>query len=66
MELSTQILIKESIKRGLKVDILDKSDNFICISNGNNVQYIKQATKTSKDNYATVLAMENKIVTKKY
>lgn len=65
MELSTQILIKESIKRGLKVDILDKSDNFICISNGDNVQYIKQATKTSKDNYATVLAMENKIVTKK-
>ena len=65
MELSTQILIKESIKRGLKVDVLDKKDNFISISKGDNIQYIKQATKTSKDNYATVLAMENKIVTKK-
>lgn len=65
MELSTQILIKESIKRGLRVDILDKRDNFICISNKDNIQYVKQATKTSKDNYSTVLAMENKIVTKK-
>ena len=29
------------------------------------LEYIKQATKTSVDNYATVLAMNNKVVTKK-
>lgn len=65
LELSTQILMKESIKRGLDVEVVDRSDNFIAISNGSHKEYIKQATKTSKDNYVTVLIMENKTVTKK-
>ncbi len=65
MELSTQILIKESIKKGISVDIIDKEDNFIRLEKDNNIQYVKQATKTSFDNYVTVLAMENKVVTKK-
>ena len=29
------------------------------------MEYVKQATKTSKDNYVSVLMMENKLVTKK-
>ena len=29
LELSTQILIKEAIKQGIRVDILDRQDNFI-------------------------------------
>ncbi|MEF9959862.1 MAG: bifunctional glutamate--cysteine ligase GshA/glutathione synthetase GshB, partial [Niameybacter sp.] len=65
MELSTQILMKEAIKRGIKVEILDRSENFICLEKGENVQYVRQATKTSKDDYITVLIMENKAVTKK-
>ena len=65
LELSTQILIKESIKRGIKVDILDRSDNFISLKRNEKVEYIKQATKTSKDNYVSILIMENKTVTKK-
>jgi glutamate--cysteine ligase len=65
LELSTQILMKESIKRGIKTELIDRSDNFISLSKDNKIEYIKQATKTSKDNYATVLAMENKVVTKK-
>lgn len=65
LELSTQILIKEAIKRGIKFELIDRSDNFISLSQGNKIEYIKQATKTSKDNYITVLAMENKLVTKK-
>lgn len=65
LELSTQILMKESIKKGIKVDIIDRSDNFISLTKGDKVEYVKQATKTSKDNYATVLMMENKVVTKK-
>lgn len=64
MELSTQILLKESIKRGIHFNILDRQDNFIELSKGENTQYIKQATKTSKDQYVTVLMMENKSVTK--
>lgn len=65
LELSTQILIKESIKRGIAFEILDRSDNFISLKRGNKLEYVMQATKTSKDNYITVLAMENKVVTKK-
>ena len=63
-ELSTQILIKEAVKRGIKVDIVDKSDNFISLSKNNKTEYVKQATKTSKDSYISVMAMENKVVTK--
>lgn len=65
LELSTQILMKESIKRGIKVDIIDKSENFISLKKNGQLEYVKQATKTSKDNYVTVLIMENKSVTKK-
>ncbi len=65
LELSTQILMKESIKRGIQVSILDRSDNFISLKSGRNIEYVKQATKTSKDNYISVLIMENKTVTKK-
>ncbi|MDY0409794.1 bifunctional glutamate--cysteine ligase GshA/glutathione synthetase GshB [Paracerasibacillus soli] len=64
MELSTQILLKESIKRGISFNILDRSDNFIELIKGTNIQFIKQATKTSKDQYVSVLIMENKSVTK--
>lgn len=65
LELSTQILMKEAIKRGIKAEVMDKSENFISLKTDNKVEYVKQATKTSKDNYVTVLIMENKSVTKK-
>jgi glutamate--cysteine ligase len=65
MELSTQILLREAVKRGVSFEILDRKENFIKLRKGENIQYVKQATKTSLDNYATVLAMENKLVTKK-
>lgn len=65
LELSTQILMKEAIKRGIKVEVLDKTENFISLKKNDKVEYVKQATKTSKDNYVTVLIMENKSVTKK-
>lgn len=64
MELSTQILLKESIKRGIHFNILDQKENFIELTKGTTKQYIKQATKTSKDQYVSVLIMENKSVTK--
>lgn len=65
LELSTQILMKESIKRGIEVNLIDRSENFISLKRQDKVEYIKQATKTSKDNYISVLMMENKVVTKK-
>ncbi|MFS0783195.1 bifunctional glutamate--cysteine ligase GshA/glutathione synthetase GshB [Bacillus sp. 1P06AnD] len=64
MELSTQILLKESIKRGISFKIMDRKENFIELTKGLKSQYVKQATKTSKDQYVAVLIMENKSVTK--
>lgn len=65
LELSTQILIKEIVKRGINFEILDEKENFIFISKDGHEEYIRQATKTSLDSYITVLIMENKIITKK-
>lgn len=64
MELSTQHLMKEAITQGLKIQVLDREENFICIDNGIKKEYVKQATKTSLDNYSSVLLMENKMLTK--
>jgi len=64
MELSTQILMKEAIAKGLEIEVLDRGENFIRLSDGDHTEYVKQATKTSLDSYSTVLIMENKLVTK--
>jgi glutamate--cysteine ligase/glutathione synthase len=64
LELSTQIVIKEALKRDFDVEILDWSDNFIRLKKGNKIEYVKQATKTSADTYISPLIMENKEVTK--
>lgn len=65
LELSTQLLLKAAIKRGIRFDIMDRAENFIKLQKGKQTEYVKQATKTSLDSYSTVLIMENKIVTKK-
>jgi glutamate--cysteine ligase len=64
MELSTQLLLRESIRRGVSFEILDRLENFVRLKRGENIQYVRQATKTSLDNYASILAMENKVITK--
>ncbi|MBI5754045.1 glutamate--cysteine ligase [Candidatus Peregrinibacteria bacterium] len=63
LEFSTQILIKEAFKRKIHVEIIDRKENFIELSKGDHVEYVKQATKTSRDSYITFLIMENKNVT---
>lgn len=65
LELSTQLLLKAAIKRGIQFEILDREDNFILLKKDGHHEYVKQATKTSLDSYITFLIMENKIVTKK-
>ena len=65
MELSTQLLLREAVKRGVSFEILDRKENFVRFQKDGNIQYVKQATKTSLDNYASILAMENKLVTKR-
>lgn len=64
LELSTQLLLKAAVKRGISFKLIDRDDNFVLLSKGDHKEYVKQATKTSLDSYSTVLIMENKIVTK--
>ncbi|WIV17457.1 bifunctional glutamate--cysteine ligase GshA/glutathione synthetase GshB [Paenibacillus polygoni] len=64
LELSTQLLLKAAVKRGITFEILDREENFVVLTKGNHKEYVKQATKTSLDSYSTVLIMENKVVTK--
>lgn len=64
LELSTQLLLKAAVKRGIKFRLVDREENFVELTRGNHTEYVKQATKTSLDSYSTVLIMENKIVTK--
>jgi glutamate--cysteine ligase len=65
LELSTQLLLKAAVKRGISFEFLDREENFILLQKGDHREYVKQATKTSLDSYSTVLIMENKVVTKK-
>lgn len=65
LELSTQLLLKAAVKRGISFEFLDREENFILLQKGDHKEYVKQATKTSLDSYSTVLIMENKVVTKK-
>ncbi|WP_068775044.1 bifunctional glutamate--cysteine ligase GshA/glutathione synthetase GshB [Paenibacillus sp. FJAT-26967] len=64
LELSTQLLLKAAVKRGIRFNLVDREENFVLLSQGNHREYVKQATKTSLDSYSTVLIMENKVVTK--
>jgi glutamate--cysteine ligase len=64
MEVSTQVLMKEAMARKIKVEVLDRKANFIRLSKGKKVEYVHQATKTSKDSLITNDIMENKKVTK--
>ncbi|WP_414840034.1 bifunctional glutamate--cysteine ligase GshA/glutathione synthetase GshB [Carnobacterium sp. TMP28] len=65
MELSTQLLIFDAIQKGITVEILDESEQFLKLSYKNQIEYVKNANMTSKDQYIAPLIMENKTVTKK-
>lgn len=64
MEMSTQLLIAESVRRGVAYSVIDRRANFLRLEAKGKREYVKQATKTSLDTYVAYLAMENKEVTK--
>ena len=64
LELSTQALIKACLKLGIKYEVLDRKDNFVRLQKDGRTEYVKQATKTSRDNCASILIMRNKNLTK--
>ncbi|MCZ2259152.1 bifunctional glutamate--cysteine ligase GshA/glutathione synthetase GshB [Sporosarcina sp. G11-34] len=65
MELSTQLLMFDAIEQGIKVEILDRQDQFLKLKLDDHVEYVKNGNMTSKDTYVSTLIMENKTVTKK-
>lgn len=65
MELSTQAVVEDAIKNGIKVDVIDENDQFIRLENKDHIEYVKNGNMTSKDSYISPLIMENKVVTKK-
>ncbi len=64
LELSTQLVIKEALRRGHAVDVLDAPTCFIRLSGNGRTEYVRQATRTAADSYVSALIMENKKVTK--
>ncbi len=65
MELSTQLLMRAAIFKGVNVEVMDRKENFIRLFTADKTEYVMQATRTSLDNYASVLLMENKVMTKR-
>ncbi|VGM95724.1 Gamma-GCS-GS [uncultured Avibacterium sp.] len=65
MELSTQALLFDLIQKGIKTEILDEQEQFLCLQVGDHIEYVKNGNMTSKDSYISPLIMENKVVTKK-
>jgi glutamate--cysteine ligase len=46
LELSTRLLIEEADRRGISVNLLDASDNFLLLEKDGRQEYVKQATRT--------------------
>ncbi|WP_373767091.1 bifunctional glutamate--cysteine ligase GshA/glutathione synthetase GshB [Glaesserella sp.] len=65
MELSTQALLFDLIRQGISVEILDENDQFLALTFGDHIEYVKNGNMTSHDQYISPLIMENKVVTKK-
>ncbi|MCF7791960.1 MAG: bifunctional glutamate--cysteine ligase GshA/glutathione synthetase GshB [Victivallales bacterium] len=64
MELSTQILIKAAIKRGISFEVLDRKDNIVRFKKHGRIEIVRQATKTSLDTYISFEVMNSKLVSK--
>jgi len=64
MEMSSQLLIFDSIQKGLKVDILDENDQFIRLSYKDHSELVRNGNMTSKDTTISHWLMGNKTVTK--
>ncbi|XDD44955.1 bifunctional glutamate--cysteine ligase GshA/glutathione synthetase GshB [Leptospira sp. WS39.C2] len=64
LEISTQIIIRDAIKRGITVEVVDRKENFLRLVKGKKSEFVKEASKTRLDSLMTYLVMENKIASK--
>lgn len=63
-ELSTQDVMKEAIKIGIKIKEIDPSDNLIALQYQDHIEYVRNANMTSQDSLISYFLMENKVATK--
>ncbi|PJZ87046.1 carboxylate--amine ligase, partial [Leptospira levettii] len=64
LEISTQIIIRDAMSRGIKVEVIDRKENFLRLVQGDHTEFVKEASKTRLDSLMTYLVMENKIASK--
>lgn len=64
LEISTQIIIRDALTRGIKIEMVDRKENFLRLVQGNHTEFVKEASKTRLDSLMTYLVMENKIASK--
>ena len=64
LELSTQILIQKALEWNINVEVLDRTDQLLRLEKEGHIEYVKEATKTSKDSYIVAHLIENKQITK--
>lgn len=64
-EISTQDLIKEAIRLGIQVEIIDAEDNLIKLTYKDHEEIIRKANMTRLDSQISYFIMENKVATKK-
>jgi len=65
LELSTQLVIREALQRGCRVDVLDYTGNIIRLRKAAKSEIIKQATITRLDPLITYFVQGNKTATKR-
>lgn len=65
LEMSTQLLVMDALQKGIQVEVLDEQDQFLKLTFGQHIEFVKNGNMTSKDTYIAPLIMENKTVTKK-
>ncbi|MFA5948528.1 MAG: carboxylate--amine ligase [Candidatus Gracilibacteria bacterium] len=64
MDFSAQMIIREALKRKIKVEVLDRKNNFIRLIKGKKIEYLYDANYTSLDSQICTFLMENKFVSK--
>ncbi|EMY61449.1 bifunctional glutamate--cysteine ligase GshA/glutathione synthetase GshB [Leptospira terpstrae] len=64
LEISTQIIIRDAMARGITVEMVDRKENFLRLKQGSHIEFVKEASKTRLDSLMTYLVMENKIASK--
>ncbi|WP_419775329.1 bifunctional glutamate--cysteine ligase GshA/glutathione synthetase GshB [Ignavigranum ruoffiae] len=65
LEISTQDVIKEAMRLGLEVEIIDPSENLIKLQHQDHFEYIRKGNMTAYDSLISYFLMENKVATKK-